>query len=81
MSPIDQGGGQFGADKLILLEKLDDHAAEVLRHSLDIPEKDMHKPAILIEATFQNEEMKVRGKDSKNRSFMYSENKMVRFLE
>jgi hypothetical protein len=53
--PIDQAGGQFSADQFLLQEELDDHPAKVLRHSLDIPEKDMHESAGFIEATLQNE--------------------------
>jgi len=51
-------GDQGGTDQILLEEKLDDHPAEILRHSFDIPEGDMDKPAGLVEAALQHEAMK-----------------------
>jgi hypothetical protein len=42
-----------------LQKKLDDHPSKVLRHSVEVPEGDMHEPAILIKAAFENETMKM----------------------
>ena len=53
--PINQAGGDLGTDKFLLQEELDDHPAKVLRHPVEVPERDMHEPAILIKPAFQNE--------------------------
>ena len=55
MPPIDQAGGDLGTDKFLLQKELDDHSAKVLRHSVEVPERDMYKPAGLIETTLQHE--------------------------
>jgi len=59
VSAVDQAGCQGGTDQILLEEKLDDHPAEILRHSFDIPEGDMDKPAGLVEAAFRHEAMKI----------------------
>jgi hypothetical protein len=55
VSPVDKLGGQTCVDELLLEEKLDDHPAKVLRHPLKITERDVHEPAVFIEAALQND--------------------------
>ena len=57
--PINQAGGDLGTDKFLLQEELDDHPAKVLRHPVEVPERDMHEPAGIIEAAFQHEAVEV----------------------
>jgi hypothetical protein len=57
--PVDEAGGQMGVDELFLQKEPNHHSAEVLRHSLDIPEGDMDKVAALIKSALQDEAMKV----------------------
>jgi hypothetical protein len=57
--PIDQAGGYPGADKLFLQEELDDKLAKVFRHSVEVCDRDMREPTGLIEASFQDEAVKM----------------------
>ena len=59
MLPVDQAGRQIGIDELFIQEELDDQPAKVLRHSVEVSERDMYKPTGLIEATLQNKAMKM----------------------
>jgi hypothetical protein len=44
VSPIDKVGGDLGTDQFILQVKLDVHPAEVLQHTVEILEGNMHEP-------------------------------------
>ena len=52
--PIGKAGGDLGTDKFLLYKELDDYPAEILRHSVEVSERDMDKPAGLIEPAFQH---------------------------
>ena len=74
MLPVDEAGGQIGVDELFLQKELDDHPAKVFRHPFEVPERDMHEPAGLIEAAFHHDGVPVWIKPNKRTAGLIGQN-------
>ncbi len=59
MLPVDEAGGKMRIDEIFRQKESNHHSTEVLRQSLDIPERDMDKLAPLVKPALQDEAMEV----------------------